>query len=483
MRHAIVLWGALTPKATAFYEALRNADVAIKYVINTSPGASAAGVTCLAPDSVVAANLPKHIPIVLLDGLEFGHKQPFAVLDPFAAALSELRGRWRKPNPILHPVAFSGVINIRLNQHLWCGGFPGSGNVFVQGIIERFVNHRPYSLGQTEQLLCDAAISHYRAVMQHLEERLNPLGRRFTLPYPNHFGTIGVRYDFFDPAQSSDEQSLDIFDLPERSFLWSRIHATHERPDRGLLARLSKYSMDAFVVVRDPLDTIVSCASKYAYEGIDPRTPAPLLWNFEWFSTFVNAIGQYLVEVVSNRDSIRLIRYEDLYSDFEGQVAQIGRWLGFRKTPPEVKAEIEGIRGQALAARGHFWKPGTGKWREYLSSRHLEIFCESEAFPAAKALGYPCQLETNDNYLKLADNQYATDANRLGVEELRYCIVASKRRVLPVGSENLYEDPDMKIRVIATDPKLIAQARITLGERYFRELYQSSLCGSVSEAG
>jgi hypothetical protein len=143
------------------------------------------------------------------------------------------------------------------------------------------------------------------------------------------------------------------------------------------------------IQMRNPLDTIVSCAAKLI------RPPSRVLNDLEWFRRMARLLARYLQQVQELPAEKIIIHYEDILDApltyglriahaFESNsdvdhLGQIWQAIGLK----ELVGQQSFNRTQS-----HFFRPGTGKWREYLDERHAEIAAEEGLTAQMFTFGY-----------------------------------------------------------------------------------------------
>lgn len=290
---------------------------------------------------------------------------------------------------ILHPSALLALASETNISGLFALlGFPGSGNRIVQAILTHLYNHhlRPRQhLSNEQQFLRDAARRHTVSVESDIKRRLGHYENfrvRATRGKVNAAQTpirilqnIRVAFDNGDFAFVKGLHSQGYF---------GHYFTGHLVPREGLLGFLERMSYRPFIVVRHPLDVIVSCAAKTV------RPPQLLIDKDEWFDRTASSLVEALSHTARNRERVHLIRYEELISEPQKVIRDIAQALDVDVDDSEIEAMWDkyGFKSVTPAGDVHLWRPGSGKFREYMRKEHWRKLAGLGMPEAAKALGY-----------------------------------------------------------------------------------------------
>ncbi len=194
---------------------------------------------------------------------------------------------------------------------------------------------------------------------------------------------------------------LDWEALPERCVLQFHWHRAPE-----FRAQLERYDCSVVVLVRHPLDVLVSilhfaqhepatdswldgeAGSEAGLRGADPTSPAFLEYAL---SPRAEALLSITPEWWEHADAHA--RYEHLVV---GPAAELGRIVDELGTPPPVlpARAVERVRFERLqkeTPNSHFWQGRAGLWREVIpTSVALEI---AEAYPGMRRFGYTVSID------------------------------------------------------------------------------------------
>lgn len=277
--------------------------------------------------------------------------------------------RWR----IHHPIVFADLVPLDFSGRIVSCGYPGSGNGLLQAILENLRAISPSQLEHKATSLVSAYAANY---LQHYEKFQKGLAER--LDADNYAMSTS-----FSIWSHQERQSL-LAGVNVRNYLFETQHKTHE-PLGNKITLLCKQGAKGFLSVRDPLDVLVSIANKMGRLGVD------MLSSEQLFREVVRGMVSYYRGFMPATDSggyITMVRYEGILRAFEQEVDRLASCLGIPCADEQVQAIKEKLLYKPLAHPGHMWKPGVGKWRQYLSARHIAILHEEGMEQVSSDLGY-----------------------------------------------------------------------------------------------
>lgn len=197
--------------------------------------------------------------------------------------------------------------------------------------------------------------------------------------------------------------------LNVRNYLFEHHHRTHEFFSEKI-ERMCAQNARGVLSVREPLDILVSVSNKVARYGLD------VLGSEELFRYFANGIKSYYQSFMPAVADGRYIpiRHEDLLNDFERTIEKLCDVVRVAYSKQDAAKLKEGILYKNIGLEGHLWKPGAGKWRQYLSQRHLEISEDVWGEELHESLGYAYPAQTE------ATPTHAMDVKPLAQNKLAY---------------------------------------------------------------
>ena len=309
--------------------------------------------------------------------------------DRFIAARQRLREEWQLENRILHP-SFLCDYHRRPSPHYLITGFPGSGNMAFQNVLDRIVRHPAFlPMAQSERdpldhVLAQHALWYWYSLSGTILSRYGS-ERESDVSGPTHmrYGTLNVRVK---------GQTIVFCGLPQRSYAWANPWSSnHEPVTRSMLDFFEAQSFTVIYILRHPLDVLVSDAAKMTVSS-GRRAPTVMLANPEWLAGALERMVGYLRGVVENRARLYLPRYEDLLRDPAGTVSDMSSALGRRIGAADCQAIWKEIDGRDLSHSNHRWDPREGKWLEFVPRSAAGQIEQSGLVELAAELGYPIDL-------------------------------------------------------------------------------------------
>lgn len=283
---------------------------------------------------------------------------------------ASLSGRARFRHP-----AFAGKLSdVDFTGRVYLNGFPGAGNSLLGTILNRVLAARA-------RVPLEESADYLSRMCRDYEESVHALLRT----------SINDHLPFEEAVQPVDTHSTNItfhrdgsfIDViyPSRAGYIDDLFGAHEPPSDQVFAQHLAQKRRIFVALRHPLDMVVSNANKVANQH-----PATLLNHLPWFRSMAETVAVYLRQYAKWRDSIEFVRYEDLIHAPDETIVEIASGLGF-EAPMRWRRDLWdeiGFRPLDTVGDAHLWRPGAGKWREFLSGSHREIL---------ESLGYEELLE------------------------------------------------------------------------------------------
>ncbi|MEM7680335.1 MAG: hypothetical protein AAF288_00100 [Planctomycetota bacterium] len=362
-----------------------------------------------------------------------------------AAALEARIDQAQAASPLRHvPLRYAAGLDAATPfqpGRLLINGFPGSGNMLLQRVLEplRAMADTP-SLPDAEHLLgqfaweaCDAVTAPIDVAVQDHTSAMAPSSLAITTHY-------GSRYHAFGHASPGAEApdapgaAIDamVFGLTIPTSLWSPTHSTHEPLTPAVFDYYQQRGYRIALIVRHPLDVIVSNAGKLT-TGPDGRDPLCLLDTPGWLESMLAPLTAYYRQYADVRDRVALFRYEQALQCPGVFIRQAGELLGVEvsdATAERIWSEIDG-KPFSHAEQGHYWRPSIGKHAEFMQARHIDAIRRSGLPQVAETLGYPFDFEAiaRDTDPAGRVRRYASAA-RFALDDARYRGVMGKPLVL-----------------------------------------------------
>lgn len=319
-----------------------------------------------------------------------------------------------------HPAVLADLLHYDLSRCFIVGGYPGSGNALLQGMCTHLIGKLPPPNSHQQQTtyVLAAFTANYRTQLDvFLTQIGKQLGTESQALSVDQNGALVIVW-------RNQQEQISLFGLPNFGYLYENLHRTHEK--YGLrLRRLQQNGAKIIISQRDPLDIIVSMAHKLALVGID-------LLGDEWMlgevaEGVVAYYHSFLPEVTAGHAIF--VDYRDCQSNFEGTMLSLADRFSLAYTHEDAVAARQLLLNRPLSSEGHLWRPGVGKWQEFISARHADLLRERGVFELAQILGYSyesLQFTSQPEQMVIEDmnaqtsQKYGTPAD--GVNLLSYCM-------------------------------------------------------------
>ncbi|MEM6750176.1 MAG: hypothetical protein AAGA57_03425 [Planctomycetota bacterium] len=425
--------------------------------------ASRGGLPILPPQRAAdrLAKLPhddadKHL---LINGPEAGADKPFQ------AIYDRVRACQAQPPLGRFPLRYASTLDQGepfTSERIFINGFPGSGNMLLQRAFELIRELAPEPpMPEREQLLGQFAWEYSKAVAAHLDaptvERF-PQARRKTLAIASQYGS---RYHFFDKETERTDRLAErcqalMFGLPIPTALWGATHSTHEPLTPPVLDYFQHRGFRTALIVRHPLDVLISNAAKLT-AGPQGRDPLALLDHPGWLESMLRPLTAYFRHYADLRHRVTLFRYEEALQCPAVFVRRAAEMMGLELDDDRVDnlwAKIDGKPVSKLG-KGHFWRPGAGKYAEFMQARHIDALRASGLVDAAHALDYPIDFEAIANDTQPTDREPRDlSGPRYSLADHRYHGVMGKPVVFP--HPDIHHREDARFEIGCNDPDMFA---------------------------
>lgn len=307
--------------------------------------------------------------------------------DRFNKCINYIRNTLKLNNHILHPVFLCNYYKSP-HQRYHLRGFPGSGNMVFQNILDHITKSSNFNVkfcpDSLHNLMVRYAFSYWCSLTRNLDNLFDKSNIISTITSPKYIKTASYAITL-----KGKDPGLPQFDgLPCHAYVWSN-------PWGGDHSPLTTESIDFFQeqnliniqLLRHPLDILISnahkavCTSTYSLDSI--------LKNDAWFQEMLNQITKYCSLIFENKSGAIIIKYEDVMNSPTKTIQQLSTSLGSTLPNEECLKIWENIDGVKLSS---YWKPGKDKWKKYLTTQHKEMIEMSGLITIAKNLGYDIDL-------------------------------------------------------------------------------------------
>lgn len=376
----VILWGFSKHDFAIFFDYFVN--VGFNPLALVAPTESDIGpLPMLVPEQLAADDL-RHIPIILAPGLGYAG---FEACRKQLTALNAIDGR-----VIVHSACALNDLHYDLTGRIHTVGFPGMGNVLLQSIIYRLMEkmYNPHPGIMPTPQLGILVTDHQKIVADYIIANL-PFPKDVSYEYnPDTTQLVSIRFN------CSDGRYLHLYGIENPHWHTGRMLTTHTAPTAHFADQWLKRGGKLIIGMRNPFDTIVSCAAK-AF-----RPPERLLADLTWYRRMVRTLTAFLQQVHELPADKLIVGYEDILASPQTYILRIAHYLNVQ-TGIEHAASIwdelglKPLAGHGVASKAstHFFRPGAGKWREYLDTRHAHIALEEGLVTQVENFGYEFTLD------------------------------------------------------------------------------------------
>ncbi len=371
----------------------------------------------------------------------------------------DLRQKWGFRGRIVHPASLAELATFKV-QKAHVSGFPGSGNMVLQRLLTDLSSGRDVYYEKAESLLAGYAGDYFRQVDHFMKDAF----KDFDLPIEREraiFRDVWAKFFYsedFLSAGGGRGRAILMFGLPAPFGVSGSLHASHEPIDMEAVAYWRQRGFKCFVIVRHPLDVIVSNAAKMTNWRGD-RYPQALTQNWDWVMSMAGAIEQYFYSYLESWNFIDIYRYEDLGMGLPF-VRRLADSLGTRHSEQALMQIYERSYGKPVGTAGHLWRPNTSKHQQYFTKNQIESLRGTVLAELAREFGYEFEAESCPEQVAPAPGDMAVDKKTF--TDLRYWGVTGKNPVL-FGDSDVSTYEGENLRAVYVDESLGARAR-TLDE-------------------
>jgi len=169
-------------------------------------------------------------------------------------------------------------------------------------------------LNRIAYIIHDISLSAHNDICSLISDKFRALNIQ-----PLHFSPSHAIFGNISPAaeikhgNSTTIESSTFFGLPLRPHLWARpFYMSHEIITEHQIDFLNRQNINCLYIVRDPLDTIISNASKISLSVSSKQEPEILLKNPQWVHDIALVIKSYFENLSAQRSKISILHYETI---------------------------------------------------------------------------------------------------------------------------------------------------------------------------
>lgn len=264
-------------------------------------------------------------------------------------------------NPILHPAALVDLLNISFGTKALLFGFQGAGNTVFNHLFLEIFKYKKVKYTSKQNFFSKLCLEYRHEINQSLTTLLYTQNARNHHLVPWKIGTTHINCSLGD-------EEVSIFSIHTRDHITNQSFVYHQIPSKEYLLQLMAQDFKPFLIIRNPLDMIVSVLNKT--QAINKVTSHISEVQFVYTSRWV--IGQ-LKFWHAYTTILPILKYDQLLSNPNETIIKMMLSVGI-----EPSADIAdkiwtavGFKQLPNAPDRHFWQGGAGKWEKYFDESHL----------------------------------------------------------------------------------------------------------------
>jgi Sulfotransferase domain len=326
------------------------------------------------------------VPVIVADA--GGHCQAFRSLAPRVAPL--LGGQQR----LLHPAFLADFVQHDMSGNVLTHGHIGSGNVIFIGIMKRMLAIKHHNRFNQLESWCSSG---HILLAELLIKTLNEMGTYQPAIGFDQAGLLTVNSSF------EETRTFRLYlRIPSQIHLADYCYGTHSPPQPEAIRRATQRGCKFALLVRHPLDNIVSIAGKYATSMAIPRIEssgdslaelregllAEVLRNEAIINVIISNMAVYLRQAVMYAETATIFRYEDLLADPSSEITRISEFLEIPVSDNTIRELCALVGKKELGPMGHLFRPGSNKWQGTLSPETVDQARACGILKYAEMFGY-----------------------------------------------------------------------------------------------
>lgn len=422
-------------------------------------------------------SLPRHIPVFDAAAfLRWSSHEDVEILagayglrerDHFMRVLLYCKNKLQINRPVRHPAYMLDRLSFNGNGFV-CAGYPGSGNMLVQNILQKLTC--TLNTSNADDRVRDAAkiyaLYYWSSLSNYIESQFYNHGFYKSHSAPTHakYGSLYLDLD------QSNEQSI-MAGLPMGAHFWANPWtSSHEPPTDAAIDYFYRYGFRFIFVVRNPLDIIVSVAGKYTWAA-KQRAAGWLIDNSHWFEDALKNVVYYYQQAKRNREKLVIVQYEDFLSRPIEAIHAFSKAIDITINDDTAASIWSDLSGASLSAdSGHYWAPSEGKWQKYIPADYKKLIRNSGIIELAREFGYIIDLNCLSRIKESQKLEKVPENDILALEENRFNFCSGK-------AHSIFSDA-----VVVIEDKNIRVATYKKYEKPFRDLLESPVFSWLLDA-
>jgi hypothetical protein len=289
-------------------------------------------------------------------------------ISQFKEKLQEITHHYHIQNELLHPAALTDFIPLRMQHKPILFGLQGAGNVlFNQLFLQLCKAQLPLVLTRDKrtlffEILCREYLQMIQQVMLdhiHLHEG-----------HSLHHIAWKIGTSHFNYLYGKNNVPCSIYTFNTREHVAQFTAMYHQLPSVTYLRKLQNMRFKTFLIVRNPLDMILSGINKTG--GMNKTNNDINMHHFYGAASWViNQLNDWHPRI----QHLNVLRYEDLILAPIKTIKSIMKHLHLWPSNYLAKKMWGKIKFRQLpnAFKHHFWQGGCGKWELFFNQKHLII--------------------------------------------------------------------------------------------------------------
>ncbi len=378
----VILWG-IESFTSNYMECLHDADFEVTALADNNGGTQFCDLEVLKPSQV------KNILL----------KDPDTVIIPFSGTADNsshfnkicatIINHWALTDTtVLHPCFILEHLTIDREEKICTAGFDGADNRVLFNTMRDLVPLKSGTKDYRGFFLDALAADHLNNIKEIINGWLCASAMQMA-----SMGEFAVTHDnsvYY--CATGDDGFVEIFGIKSLPHILSDpVHQCYELLTPAMINKLEKFNYITFVMLRNPLDIIVSKALKtdmydvmmsdHGKPGVK-KSDIPFITQCgrarlnddEWFNKTASDIKEYFETYLKIKDHVNSVKYEDLIH--LKHIAAESIWNALREwgiTSSDILEKLNRI-GEGNHSEKLF--RGIGIWKKYLTGRHFELLLQ-----------------------------------------------------------------------------------------------------------
>ena len=375
----ILIWGC-NRFAESLHICLENTTVNVVAFVDKISGKSFCRKPVIHPDLLGELDEHHDTPIIIASQHDFSSNLPaitFESTRQFKAMIDEITSKYTLQNTLHHPSSLIDVLHLTFPMKMATFGLPGSGNTLYSHIFRlilqknrwhtiwqhlkaKLFKHKTPNLNDYFEKL---AYEYQQIIYQVINDAIYQADGKRIHGSPWQLGTS--HFSFL----TDEEEKAGVFSFHTRDHIVHSNYGYHKMPTQQQLNELNLRQFKVFMVIRNPLDTIISVLKK----NVSTKDNTELVAD-QYFAREAIATLETLKDLQKfTAHDASMIKYEDLIMHPVSQIRKIMRKLGKKNTSKAANRIWSQVSFRALpgATTENFWQGGTGKWESHFQNQHL----------------------------------------------------------------------------------------------------------------